>query len=174
MKKNRFNYYNKSNNGNNVYKWKYNPISLFLYAGILLSGCNDLADGVETQPCGDLGTPLVGFITTDIHNPEKGNIDPALLENNRCPSKFNGLPFQACVDYTEKNSTEKKKACSVCPEGEIYCDYKCTDGLNDIKNCGSCGHSCDDNKTCANGECVECDPSIQEYKCFTNENYIIV
>ncbi len=47
-------------------------------------------------------------------------------------------------------------ACSretVCPQGELACNGKCTAVLTDVNNCGTCGHPCGAGGACSLGQC---------------------
>jgi hypothetical protein len=42
-----------------------------------------------------------------------------------------------------------------CPNDQTRCSGTCVDTQTDPLNCGSCGHDCDDEEVCRNGNCVE-------------------
>ena len=48
-------------------------------------------------------------------------------------------------------------ACSretVCPQGQLACNGKCTAVLTDVNACGACGHACGAGGACSLGQCV--------------------
>lgn len=117
--------------------------------------CGKLDDGCGgTMDCGSCPAPLsCGFRAPNVCS------DPTCKPQCTTCGQIDPLCGELCTTGWCGSGQYCDAGSCACPAGQTDCSGKCVSLRNDSRNCGSCGHSCPNNKACTGGMCLCTEPS---------------
>ncbi|MBQ9394628.1 MAG: hypothetical protein IJU23_03795 [Proteobacteria bacterium] len=123
---------------------------LFLSALLVVSGglvaCESNSGSISHSTC-QAGLELCGSICC-----AEGSCD----ENNVCHEADDescGASHEKCEEGKVCNAGHCVAVEEACKSGQKQCKGSCVNVSSDPKNCGDCGHPCEDDETCKKGNC---------------------
>jgi len=139
------------------WRWPKAARRLALGLGLGLVGCEPSELNLEVRdglPCGDQHDLCDGQCLRVDDDPDNcGSCGRACGDDQVC---FKGN----CTNTCGAGCSSTKQVCVVedfcdCREGLSFCDSRCVDLERDPENCGRCGTTCDEGRSCEFGECVQ-------------------